>query len=346
MLKIIKNFTTIRQAEEQSKKILKNGTFQWLNSGAENNLTTKKNLDDFNKIQIYPKILKKVKTIDTSLYFLGKKIPYPLILSPMGHQAQFHKNGEIEMALGIKASNTLGVFSTQSRTSFNEILTKSKNPNLIWQIFPFGDKNWILSEIRKAEQFKSLAISFCFDGLTRSHRYDDRETMYDARNHGYFRYNGAPNQEYAKSYDWDFLKWVKLKTSLPIIPKGLVSIEDIKSVIKFGCKYIWISNHGGRMFNSNISSIDILLKIKKKISRPPFIIVDGGVRKGTDIIKLLCLGANLIGIGRPAIYGLSIQGKKGVKRIFDILHSEITTCMINAGFKNLKDMKFSRIDFT
>ena len=86
------------------------------------------------------------------------------------------------------------------------------------------------------------------------------------------------------------------------------------------------------------------MKIKKSIKKPPYIIVDGGVRRGSDIIKYLCLGANIVGVGRPAIYGLSLNGKEGVKKIFNILSSELETCMINGGFKNLEDMKFSRIN--
>ena len=341
----MRSFSTIRQAEVKCKKALNNGTYQWLASGAEDNNTVKKNIYDLDAIKIFPRILRNVRDINTSVSFLGKKISHPLILCPMGHQTQFHKKGEVEMAKGIKDINTIGFFSTQSRTSFDEISIKSKNQNLVWQIFPFGNKNWILNEIKRAEKFKSMAISFCFDGLTRSHRYDDRETDYDARNHGYTNFHGAPNQAYAKNYDWDFLKWVKSKTKLEIIPKGLISVEDIKLAIKSGCKKIWISNHGGRMFNSNISAIETLIDIKKKITNSPFIIVDGGVRKGTDIIKYLCLGANLVGVGRPAIYGLSIGGSQGVKKIFEILCNELETSMINGGFKNLADMKFSRIEY-
>lgn len=340
----MKKFTSIRQAEILSRKVLGRGTFNWLNSGAENNQTSDKNIFDLDRIKIFPRILRKIGKVNTSCIFLKKKIPFPLILCPMGHQSQFHKNGEIEMARGLKKTNTIGFFSTQSRTSFNEISNRSNYDKMVWQIFPFGDKNWILNEIKRAEKYKSLALSFCFDGLTRSHRYDDRETYYDARKKGYIRFNGIQNQKFATNYDWDFIKWVKSKTKLEIIPKGLVSTHDIKLALKFGCKSLWISNHGGRMFNSNISSVDVLLKIKKLNLNPKFIIVDGGVRKGSDIIKYICLGADVVGIGRPAIYGLSIEGKNGVNRIFNILQSELETSMINGGFKNIKDMTFSRID--
>ena len=224
------------------------------------------------------------------------------------------------------------------------IIWKKKIPksNFAWQIFPFGDKKWIENEIRRAEKNQSFALSFCFDAPVRSHRYLDRESGYDARKYGKRIYPVSPDASMALNYDWDFLKWVKNKTKLRIIPKGLVDVDDIKRCIKFKCDGIWISNHGGRMFNSGISSVDIMKNIRKVERKIP-IIVDGGVKKGTDIIKYLCLGANIVGVGRAAIYGLICDGDKGVSKIFNILKSELTTSMLNGGFRNLSDMKINRL---
>ena len=123
----------------------------------------------------------------------------------------------------------------------------------------------------------------------------------------------------------------------------MISINDVLLAKKFGSNALWISNHGGRMFNSGFTPVDILKKIKRYNLKLP-IIVDGGVRKGTDIIKYLCLGADFVGIGRPAIFGLIIGGQKGVQKIFDILNEELKTSMFNGGFKSLKDMKYNRIE--
>ena len=118
---------------------------------------------------------------------------------------------------------------------------------------------------------------------------------------------------------------------------------DVKIAIKYDIKNIWISNHGGRMLNSGISSAEALIKIKKKINKKIFIIVDGGVNRGSDIIKYLCLGADIVGIGRPAIYGLTLNGYKGVNEIFQILESEFRSAMINAKFSSLKDLNSNKI---
>ena len=260
----------------------------------------------------------------------------------MGHQTQFEKNGELSSAKGIHEQDVLGFFSTQGRIGFEYLKSKLPHSKIAWQIFPFGEKSWIEKEIKVAEQFKSPAICFCFDAPVRSHRYLDRESRYDARKFGKRLYPISPDPNFALNYDWEFLKWVKKKTKLPVIPKGLLNIDDIKKSIYYKSDAIWVSNHGGRMFNSSITPLYILKKMKKMNIKTK-IIVDGGVRKGTDIIKYLCLGANFVGIGRPAIYGLINNGYLGVSEIFNILKSELITAMKNGGFNSLKDFKYNRL---
>ena len=336
-------FTTVRQAKKLAKTKLIEGQYQWLISGAEDEFTTDKNIEDLNKIKIIPNVLRKIRSVDYNRKFLGKTIKSPLILAPMGHQSQFHRMGETEMAKGIHEYGTIGFFSTQSRYDFNYIREKNKNSMLVWQIFLFGEKKWILNEIKKAENNNSLAIAICLDGSTRSHRYNDRESFYDARKFGVFKITPPPDQTKDRNYDWEIIKWIKGKTKLPIILKGILNYKDVKIAIKYGIKNIWISNHGGRMLNSGISSAEALIKIKKKIKKKIFIIVDGGVNKGSDIIKYLCLGADIVGIGRPAIYGLTLDGHKGVSKIFEILESEFRSAMINAKFSSLEDLKPNKI---
>ena len=264
----------------------------------------------------------------------------------MGHQSQFHKLGETEMAKGISKYGTIGFFSTQSRFDFNYIRKRNKKSMLIWQLFLFGEKKWLLNEIRKAEKYNSLAIAICLDGSIRSHRYNDRESKYDARKYGTFKIKPPPDQTKDREYGWEIIKWMKSKTKLPIILKGILNYKDVKIAIKHGIKNIWISNHGGRMLNSGISSAEALIKIKKKIKKKLFIIVDGGVSRGSDILKYLCLGADIVGVGRPAIYGLTVNGYKGVENIFNILESEFRTAMINAKFSSLKELNLSKISHT
>lgn len=342
-----KKFATIRQAEFLAAKVCRKATFKWLQAAAEDGFTHRKNIEDLNKIKILPKQLEKIFKADFSSNFFGSKISSPLILSPMGHQTQFHKSGEIEVAKGINEINTISFFGTQGRMSLLDIRKKNKTAKIAWTIFPFGNKNWILKQIRSSEQNNCVAIAICIDANVRSHRYLDRELLsYDARKFGKRTNEVSPDPSYALKYDWNLIKFIKKNTKLPLIIKGLLTATDAKRSIESGADAIWISNHGGRMLNSGISGVDSLISIKKKIkSSKTKIIIDGGVRRGSDIIKYLCLGADFVGIGRPAIYGLVCEGNKGVKKIFEILNSELKTGMINGGFKNLNSFNKNRINF-
>lgn len=339
----MKNFVTIREAEKIAKSKLKIGKFNWLISGAEDNYTTNLNIEKLNEIKLMPNILKKRKDLDFKVNFFGADMEIPLLLSPMGHQTQFHSKGEVETAIGLKNVNLISAFSTQGRMDLYDIRKKNKNLKIIWTIFLFGSKKWILDEIKRAENNDCIAIALCLDASVRSHRYLDRETRYDARKFGKRTLNLPPDPSSELEYDWNIIRWIKSKTKLPIILKGIINPKDAKIALKVGVKSIWVSNHGGRMLNSGISCVEALISIKKIVNNKLKIIVDGGVRRGSDIVKYLCLGADLVGVGRPAIFGLAIDGNKGVSRIFDILKKEFYTTAINSGANNLKDLNKNKI---
>ena len=290
-------------------------------------------------------MLNKIKKVNTEIFFFKQRLESPLILAPMGHQTQFHKFGEIETAKGAYNANVLNFFGTQSRMKLDDIKSYKPQKKLTgWTIFPFGDREWILKQVKNAEKNNCNSIILCIDANIRSHRYNDRETSYDARTLGKRTNPISPDPKKSLMYDWSLIKFLKSKTKLPIIPKGILTVEDCKLALKNKADGIWISNHGGRMFNSGITPVQALLSIKKEINlKKKLVIIDGGVRKGSDIIKYLCLGANFVAIGRPAMYGLICNGSHGVENVFSILKEELISAMTNGGFKNLRSFNQNRI---
>lgn len=343
------DFVTIREARLKAKKKIRNGTFQWLESGAEDNYTAEKNILDLNSINISPRLLNSESSEFMKFNFFNYENNSPLIVAPMGHQTQFHYLGELELAKGLKTKDNIASFTTQGRHSFEQIKKKYPNIKSIWQIFPFGDLNWIEKQIKIAEKNNAIAISLCLDAPLRSHRYDDRETRYDARKFGSFKSNIISNSSHFFSYDFSIIKKIKNITNLPVIPKGILSEHDLEQCLEYNADGVWLSNHGGRFFNSGISTAYFMKSIQKKLGtlrkKNKIIIADGGIRRGSDIVKYLCLGADLVAIGRPILYGLIVNGHKGVNNIIDILNNEFHNCCINGGFKTIKDFNFSRLVF-
>ncbi len=337
-------FSSIRELFMLAHKKFSKGLCEWVNSGAEDDLTVNRNIEYLNKIQIYPEVLKKRENLNFKKDFYGKDISSPLILSPMGHQTQFHKDGEIEMCKGINNYGSISFFSTQSRIKLDDVRDKNKNANLVYQIFLFGNKDWIKNEINRAERNKCLAIAICVDASIRSFRYSDRESGYDARKFGRRTLKEPPDPSKDLSYDWAIISWIKKQTSLPLIVKGLINVSDVKKCVDLGVNGIWISNHGGRMFNSNISSVEALIDTRTLIKNKKVLVIsDSGVRRGSDIVKFLCLGSDFVGIGRPAIWGLGLDGNRGVTNVFKHLHEELYVSSINGGFSNFKDYNYKRL---
>tara|TARA_B100000989_G_scaffold221901_1_gene169608 strand:+ start:686 stop:1717 length:1032 start_codon:yes stop_codon:yes gene_type:complete len=340
----MKKFETIRQARNLAKKKIRKGTFNWLEAAAENGFTRQVNYDELQKIKILPKFLKKTKDINLNKKIFKTVFSCPIVISPMGHQTQFNKFGEIETARGAKKSKALAFFGTQGRMSIKDIRTKNPNLSFGWEIFPFGNLKWIENQIKNAEKYRCNSITICIDANVRSHRYLDRESFYDARKFGKRTNPISPEPELGKSYDWKLITFIKKKTKLPVIVKGILTYQDALNAIKYGASAIWVSNHGGRMFNSGISCIEALRKISKlKKRRKILILADGGVEKGSDIIKYMCAGADIVGIGRAAMYGLILDGGNGVEKIINILKSELETAMINGGFDSLSSFTEDRI---
>ena len=337
-------FVTIREAKEKFKKKINSKKYDWVEAAAEDGFTNKKNFDDLKSIKIIPLMLKKPGKISLKKKFFNTSINSPLICCPMGHQTQFDKDGEIQTARGVYNAGGISFFGTQSRIALKDIRDKNPNAKIGWLIFPFGNKQWIDEQINDAEKYRCVAFAICLDANIRSNRYQDLEARYDARKFGRRTNLESPNPRASDYYDWSLLKYIKKKTKLPLIVKGILSEHDAKKCIKIGIKNLWISNHGGRMFNSGISVTHALKKISKlKKGNNLMIIADGGVRQGSDIIKYLCLGADFVGIGRPVIYGLSLSRSSGVKKIFEILNQELYTAMINGGFKNYQSFRANRI---
>tara|TARA_X000000950_G_scaffold289382_2_gene412610 strand:+ start:4382 stop:5413 length:1032 start_codon:yes stop_codon:yes gene_type:complete len=341
----MKKFQTIGQAKKIARKSIRINTIKWLEAAAEDGFTKEKNFLDLKKIKIIPKLLNKVGNPKLNVSFFNDTYDCPIIIAPMGHQTQFHKNGEIETAMGAYKSNVLSFFGTQGRMSLVDIRKKNKNLKFGWEIFPFGNLDWINKQIAEVKKYGCNSIVVCLDANVRSRRHLDLETGYDARKFGK-RTNPLPQDvEQAKFYDWRIIKHISKKSQLPVIAKGILTLHDAKLAIKNGAKGIWVSNHGGRMFNSGISSVEALKKVSqiKKQNNKIILIADGSVEKGTDIIKYLCLGADMVAIGRAALYGLIIDGNRGINKIIEILSVELKTAMINGGFRSLNEFKKNRI---
>lgn len=334
-----KSFATLREANNLAKKKISRKKWNWMNCGSEKEYTVNANLDYFKKFKINQKILNDVHNIKLEKKFLGEKIKFPMIISPVGYMNQYHKNGELDLALGAHEARTFLCLSAVTSVKIDEIMRKNKKLNLIYQFYSLRPRKWVIDELKKITDLGVKAICITGDSPVRSIKYDIMEDKHDARKHGRIKLSKAPLQQwrsYMSKLNWKDIRWLKKHTKLPIIIKGIMNIEDAKKSFQNGASIIWVSNHGGRTLDSGISSLEALIKIRKKFKKKQ-IIFDGGIRTGTDMFKAICLGADIVSIGRPSIWGLILGGSKGVSKILNLFFDEFKSVMSLSGCKNLKN---------
>lgn len=310
------------QIREFAKKKISIKAWNWLENGSEWGNTSQINKNEFKKIKIIPRIFSYNSITYASKDFLNSNLSIPLIIAPMGHLTQFHKDGEAELALGAEKSSTFITISSLTRLNLNEIRKKSKSAKVLYQLYFYNSKNWIESEIKKALKIGVKGFVFTVDSPVASKKYQTVIDNYDARKFGR-RSNYSNINKKIILPDWDDIKWLKkVIKNKPLFIKGIMDPNDAKKSIRYGADGIWVSNHGGRVFESNVSSLEMLPVIRKKIGKKKLIIFDGGVRTGSDILRANILGANIVAIGRPAIYGLVANGSDGVKKTFELFEEE------------------------
>ena len=332
---------TLRELYKMAKSRAPKKAWNWMNNGTERELTLGQNMESFKKYKMNSRVLRDVSKINTQVNFLGVKLNFPLIISPVGYSTQFHKYGELELARGAYLQNTFLTLSPVSSIRIDDIIKKVPKSNIIYQFYALNPRKWVVNEIKKVTKLKVKAICVGTDVPVKSVKYQTREDRYDARKHGKKTNPGPPLQKMS-SLNWNDIIWLRKITKLPIIIKGIMNTEDAKKSFRCGANAIWVSNHGGRSLDSGIASIDVLKEIRKAV-RNKIIIFDGGIRTGSDILKAISLGANIVSIGRPSLCGLIVNGSKGVNKTFELFKEEFISTMGLCGCKSINEINYKII---
>ena len=262
-----KNIKCLPQIKEFAKKKISLKTWNWLENGSEWGNTSQINKNAFKKIKIVPRIFEYNSNTFAVKKFLNLKLSLPLIIAPMGHLTQFHKDGEAELALGAEKSSTFITISSLTRINLNEIRKKAKNAKILYQLYFYNSKKWIENEIKQANSIGVKGFVFTVDSPVASKKYQTLMDNYDARKFGR-RSNYSNINKKIILPKWEDIRWLKkIIKNKPLIVKGIMNPNDAKKAIRNGADGIWVSNHGGRVFESNISSLEMLPLIRKKIGK-------------------------------------------------------------------------------
>ncbi len=354
--------------EPAARKNIPPAHWGYLATGVDDDATVRANHDGYSHIQIRSRRLVDVTNIDMSRSIFGTKWDTPIVLSPVGGQKAFHPDGELGVARAARTKGNLMLLSSAGTASIEDTIAARGGP--VWQqLYPTNVWEVCRAIVKRAESAGAPAIVLTVDlhdgsnreTLFRSQRVDKRQC---STCHGGFSlfargkpgttaskggfadfaarkpmFNGLDlsqvTQLFPLDVNWDFVKRLRDTVTVKFLIKGIVTREDAQLAVEHGVDGLIISNHGGRAEDTLRPTIESLPDVLDAVGGRVPVIVDGGVRRGTDIFKALALGATAVGIGRPQCWGLGAFGQAGVEAVLEILHRELRTIMRQAGTTSL-----------
>ena len=322
--------------EKLSRKVMGEDALLYLNGGADDLKTVQINADAYQEIQIRARRLIDVTHVSTQVELLGQVLDNPIIMSPVGFQKFFHPDGEIGSAKAAVKKNHQMIVSSVSNYSVNEIAERSQ-AKLWFQLYPTVDRKVTAKLLERAEKAGCKVCVLTVDSPVLGNRERGGTTLTKLMDGNILKmgnYEGILPE--GTTFDdagltWDIIAWLRDNCDMKIVLKGIVTREDAALALQHKVDGIIVSNHGGRQLESLRATVDCLPEIVEEIKGQMPILIDGGIRRGTDVFKALALGATAVCIGRPFCWGLGAMGQEGVEMVLDLLKAELIRDMQLAG---------------
>ena len=330
----------------------------YLMSGVDGEETLRANREAYSHYQLQTRRMIDVNKIDMSIELFGSKFSSPIILCPLGAQKAFHPEGEIAVAKAARARGHLQILSTVTSTGVEDVIAARGAP--VWfQLYTTSSFDVTTKLVKRAEAAGCPAVAVTVDlpagrnieTALRLARTDSRTCTACHAPGGsalfsrpmFSQLDTAGLQIASPSLTWDFIKRLKDVTRMKVLIKGLESGQDAGLAVANGADGIIVSNHGGRATETGRGTLECLPEIAAAVRGRVPIILDGGIRRGTDALKALALGATAVGIGRPYIWGLGAYGQAGVDRVLELLNNELMLAMVGIGARNLREINHAAI---
>ncbi|MFD1260988.1 alpha-hydroxy acid oxidase [Entomomonas asaccharolytica] len=348
---------SVEDYEKSAAKVIDHIAWSYLVGGSGDELTLEWNKQAFQRIQLQGRVLNNFEGANTKLTLLGNTLPFPILLAPVAWQKLFHKDGELATMQAASAIGAGMVVSTMASTLLEELAEQATKP-LWFQLYIQADRTFTAELVKRAELAGYKALVLTVDApisgvRNREQRVNFRlpqgvssvnlEGMHVVNNTANLLESPLFSGQLASVPTWQDIEWLQSITSLPILLKGVTSVADAEQAIQLGVNGLIISNHGGRVLDTLPAAIELLPRIAEHVAGRVPILMDGGIRRGTDILKALALGANAVLVGRPYIYALAVAGAVGVVHLINILRAELEAAMVLTGCRTLADINPSVI---
>lgn len=328
--------------------------FTYMEMGTDDGGTVQANRDGYDQIRLRARRLVDVSNVDTRVSLFGREYSMPIIMAPVGTQKAFHPEGEAATARAARAKDCLQILSTASTTSIDDVNQARRQP--VWfQLYPTMDWEVTKGLVRRADdagcEVMALTVDLPASNREAQARYRRSENPTCMACHvdsfaeamrARPNFDGLDLSELSilnsPQIDWDFVSRLRDLTDMRILIKGIMTAEDAAAAVARGVDGVIVSNHGGRAENSGYATILALPEVVDTINGQIPVIVDGGIRRGTDVVKALAIGADAVAIGRPYIWGLGAFGQPGIEAVLDILKRELEIVMMQVAARNVSEI--------
>ena len=330
--------------EKKAEELMTKMVWEFVASGAADEITLKWNREAFDKIKIQTHVLNDVSKIDTKMSLLGQQLSYPILIAPSSNHKIMHPEGEVATARGANLGFATYVVSSSTTTPIEEIAKVATQP-LWFQLYVGGDKTFVKDLVQKVESHgvKALCLTVDLPVSGVRNRQDRAKFQLPAGLENPYRSNTEKALSYRKSVTWKDIGWLKSITKMPVLLKGILNPADAEKAVQSGASGIIVSNHGGRNLDTVPPTIEVLPYITKQVKKRIPVLMDGGIRRGTDVVKAIASGADAVLVGRPICYGLACSGAEGVAKVLGILKRELEIAMALLGITSIAGINKSLI---
>jgi len=343
---MIEDCVDLDALEQDARRRMPPASWVFCDTGADDEITAKDNITAWRRLRLRPRVLRDIVDVDTSVTLLGSRVKTPIMVAPTGRHHLFHAEGERATARGTAAAGALFVMSTSGATTVEDVAAERGSAPQWFQLYmqPDRDATGALLDRCVKAGFRALVLTVDqpVPGWSpRAYRtpviaspsvrsvnmvgQPIARTAYDPERKGVVMFPTNFND----------LEWLAKRTAMPLVVKGVLRGDDAKRCVDCGVKGIMVSNHGGRHLDTTVTTAEVLTEIAYAVGNSAEVYVDGGIRRGTDIVKALALGARAVLVGRPPLWGLSVNGAAGVQAVMEHLHDEMLRAMRLCGAASL-----------
>jgi len=344
----------LAELEAQARSVLSRATYDYFAGGAEDEATLEANRQAFRKWRFRFHVLSGVKEPELSTDLLGQSVSMPVQLAPTATQRLAHPEGELAAARAAAAAGVVYCLSTLATTSLEDVAATSRGPRW-FQLYMYQDRGITEDLVNRAMAAGYSAILLTVDAAVLGRRERDFRNAWTlppelsyanltgslAKTVDVATGSSALNQYFHQletRLAWKDLEWLVGKSRVPVLVKGVVRGDDARRAVAGGAQGVIVGNHGGRQLDYSVAALDAVSEVVEAVGPEGLVLMDGGVRRGTDVLKALALGARSVLIGRPLLWALAVGGEAGVRRMLDQLRDEITTSMILLGVSGLDQL--------